>query len=109
MRLGIDFGTCFSSAALMKEGEVIPIKATDGRSYSWPSSAYLLPTGEILVGRAAENQRVRDITRYQHEFKRQLGAREPLRLGDRSLFAHELVAHMLRKLKQEAEHLVQEP
>lgn len=57
MRLGIDFGTCYSSAALLLDGIARAIKEPLKQGYSFPSSVYLTERQEILVGQAAENTR----------------------------------------------------
>ena len=81
MRLGIDFGTCFSSAAIM-EGETITlIKDPSSLGFSVPSSVFVTPQGQVLVGKAANNQRLRDPQRYRRELKRDLGKQEPLLIG----------------------------
>src|SRR5271157_2129405 len=106
MRLGIDFGTCFSSAALM-EGETLTlIKDPSSLGFSVPSSIFVNPQGQVLVGKAANNQRLRDPQCYRRELKRDLGKQEPLLLGDQALQAWELVAHILRKIKCDADSLM---
>lgn len=106
MLLGIDFGTCNTSAALVLNSTIRLIKEPLKHGYSFPSSAYLTEGGEILVGQAAENNRMRDIRRYRREFKRVLGIKEPYLIGKRSFLPQDLVADMLRKLKTEAEKIV---
>ena len=105
MHLGIDFGTSLSSAALWRDGRLLLVKEPLRHGYSYPTSVYLLPSGDILVGQAAENQRLNDPGRYRREFKRELGGAIPVTLGDRSFAPEELVAAVLRKLKREAENL----
>jgi molecular chaperone DnaK (HSP70) len=73
MHLGIDFGTSLSSAALWRDGRLLLVKEPLRHGYSYPTSVYLLPSGDILVGQAAENQRLNDPGRYRREFKRELG------------------------------------
>jgi molecular chaperone DnaK len=108
--LAIDFGTCFSSAALVVNGTVELIKEPlKGASYSFPSSVYLTEQDEFLVGVAAENCRRRDIRRYRREFKRVLGQNQPYQIGDRSLKVEDLITEVLKKLKTEAEKTITEP
>lgn len=106
MLLGIDFGTCNTSASLLIDGRIQLIKEPLKHGYSFPSSVYLTEGGEILVGQAAENHRMLDIRRYQREFKRALGMNEPYQIGERSLFPQDLVSAVLRKLKIEAEKIL---
>lgn len=106
MQLGIDFGTCYSSAALLLDGIPKPIKEPLKQGYSFPSSVYVTEGGEILVGQAAENKRQKNPQSYRREFKRELGSTDPYPLGNRFLLPEELVAEVLRKLKSEAELVV---
>ena len=45
MRLGIDFGTSFSSAALVRDGNLVLVKEPVKLGFSFPSSAYLTERG----------------------------------------------------------------
>jgi molecular chaperone DnaK len=109
MLLAIDFGTWNSSAALMVNGRVEPIKEPlKGISYTFPSSVYLTEQGDFLVGEAAENSRLRDTSRYRREFKRLLGQPQPCQIGDQSLKVEDLISEVLKKLKNEAEKTVAE-
>lgn len=106
MLLGIDFGTCNSSAALMLNGTIKLVKEPLKQGYSFPSSVYLTEKGEILVGQAAENSRLRDARRYRRGFKRALGENQPYLVGELSLTVQDLVTEVLKKLKSEAEKTV---
>ena len=103
MHLGIDFGTCFSSAALHIDGEIKLVKEPIKLGYSFPSSVFLDKSGELLVGQAAENKKRLAPDRYIAEFKRDLGKTTPYMLGDHQFLPEELITEMLRVLKQEAE------
>ncbi|NJN08168.1 MAG: Hsp70 family protein [Richelia sp. RM1_1_1] len=105
MLIGIDFGTCNSSAAVMLNGTLRLVKEPLKHSYSFPSSVYLTPKGEILVGEAAERNRRGDIRRYRREFKRELGQNQPYLVGELSLTPQDLVTEVLKKLKNEAEKM----
>ena len=108
MRLGIDFGTCFSSAAFMDGETLTLIKDSSSLSlrFSIPSCVFVPSQGQVLVGEVANNQRLRDPQRYRRELKRDLGKQEPLLLGDQALQPWELVAHVLRKIKRDADSLM---
>jgi molecular chaperone DnaK len=106
MHLGIDFGTCNSSAAVMVDGSLRLVKEPSKLGYSFPSSVYLTQKGEILVGQLAENNRQLDVRRYRREFKRALGKNQPYLVGERSLTPHDLVTEVLKKLKTEAEKML---
>lgn len=80
-----------------------PIK----HGFTIPSSVYLSDSGEMLVGHAADYQRLKNPLRYRREFKRILGSDEPLALGDRLLRPEELIAEVLKTLKREAEKMME--
>jgi molecular chaperone DnaK len=109
MYLGIDFGTCYSSAAVWANGELKRVKEPLKLGYSFPSSVFVNEKGELFVGEAAENQRRLNPERYRRAFKRDLGASTPFILGDRQFLPEDLVAAVLKTLKREAEEMVQTP
>jgi len=106
MRLGIDFGTCNSSAALLLDGTLKRIAEPLKHDYCFPSSIFVTEQGEILVGHAAENARQQAPERYCHEFKRDLGSDTPYTLGNRQMLPEELITEVIRKLKVEADKVV---
>ena len=105
MHLGIDFGTFYSSAALMTGTTIRLVKDPMKHGYAFPSSVFLSDGGKVLVGQAAENKRFQDLSRYLREFKRDLGQDVPIILGDCKWRVDELVTEVLKKLKSEAEYL----
>ncbi len=107
--LGIDFGTCFSSAALLKGGVPEPVREPFGSGFAMPSSVVLTSEGNLAVGQVAENAKYLTPDHYRREFKRDLARREPIPLGDREFFAEELVTAILRTLRLEAEESVHAP
>ncbi|GHO87681.1 hypothetical protein [Dictyobacter formicarum] len=103
MRLGIDFGTCFSSAAFL-EGDILTlIKDPASLVFSIPSSVFVTFQGQILSGKAANNQRLRDPLCYRREIRRDLGNTHPLLLGGKAWLPEQLVMHVLRKTKHDAD------
>jgi molecular chaperone DnaK len=103
MRLGIDFGTCYSSAALTLNGKLKPIKEPFKHGFSFPSSIFVNKQGEIVIGYAAESQRRLDPLSYCHEFKRDLGRTIPYEIGNKSMLPEKAISHLLYNLKLEAE------
>jgi molecular chaperone DnaK (HSP70) len=103
MHLGIDFGTCYSSAALMLDDRPKAIKESNSRGYSFASSIFVSDRGDILVGQTAENARQKNPHQYRREFKRDLGTFDPYTLGNFVLLPEELIAKVLEKLKSEAD------
>lgn len=106
MKLGIDFGTCYSSASLLIEGVLRPvkepIKPTDT---SFPSSVCVTKKGDIVISVAAENQRRLNPLGYKNHFKRDLDTDFPYFLGEQPLkfMPEDLVTIILKGLKTEAE------
>ena len=104
--LGIDFGTCYSSAARIVDGQPVAVKEPVGRGYSVPSSVMLTSANgreELVVGVAAERQRLGQPHRFTSEFKRVLGQREQVELGGRQFPVGDLVAEVVGYLRREAE------
>lgn len=100
--LGIDFGTCNSSAAVVRDGFPTPVKLRRGLT-AIPSAVSVRDDGTLLVGAAAESAMWRWPDRFRRNFKTKLGENDPLYLGDRRLLPQELVAAVLARLKIEAE------
>ncbi|EDX83263.1 DnaK family protein [Synechococcus sp. PCC 7335] len=105
MHLGIDFGTCYSSAALMLDGTFQAVKEPLKHGYSFPSSAFLTKQGNIVVGQAAENQYRLAPGRYRREFKRDLGRTVPYVLGEQDFLPEQLILELVRTIKTEAEQM----
>lgn len=107
LKLGIDFGTCYSSAALLIEGVPTPINAPLTPGYCLPSSVFITEQGEILVGQAAENNQQKNPLSYRREFKRDLGSTDPYTFGTTYMLPEELITEIIKKLKGEAEKVAQ--
>lgn len=99
--LGIDFGTCYSSAAFISNDLPVTVKFGVNKT-SLPSSIYI-DTENILVGMVADNRGRHDPMNYRREFKRELGNKIPYQLNGRQFLPEQLVAEVLKKLKDEAE------
>ena len=50
MHLGIDFGTCYSSAALLTDGTLWRVKEPLSHGYAFPSSVCPIQTGRYFGG-----------------------------------------------------------
>ena len=57
MHLGIDFGTCFSSAAVLNGRQFDYVRDGSGGNAQplFPSAIYFTPEGELLIGTLARN------------------------------------------------------
>lgn len=103
MWIGIDFGTHYSSAALVLNGELIKIKDPLNHSYSVPSAVYIPETGNPLVGQSAINKRSKHPERFQDEFKRDLGSGHVYSFGKS---AEDLATLVLRYLREETNKIL---
>lgn len=107
--LGIDLGTSLSSAAIIEDEKAVPLRIGTaaslliGDSYCLPSTVFIEESGEILLGQAADNSRMKNPIRYRKEFKRDLGTSEPYRIGDMEFFPEDLYREFLKYFKAEAE------
>ncbi|HTC71652.1 MAG TPA: Hsp70 family protein, partial [Solirubrobacteraceae bacterium] len=97
IRLGIDFGTSYSSAAYLRDGHPMAVKPMKGLSPSVPSIVAVSPQGELQVGHGAAHARA---DRSVSEFKQYLGDDEwPLLLAGRELRPAELITRLLAFLR----------
>jgi actin-like ATPase involved in cell morphogenesis len=99
--LGIDFGTSYTVAAVATEGSVTVVDVESNGRSRMPSSVFMSPDGEILVGTNAQHQAVFAPERYEPTPKRSLGEGD-LFLGDDLVPVTDLVAAVLRRVYTEA-------
>jgi molecular chaperone DnaK (HSP70) len=101
--LAIDFGTCYSSAARLKNGKAEAILAPGDPHEFVPSSAFLTTKGELLVGWPAQRRWKSRPQRFRDEFKRELGKPIRLYMEERDYAPEELAWELLEYLKDGAE------
>ncbi|MEO5898792.1 MAG: Hsp70 family protein [Ilumatobacteraceae bacterium] len=94
-RLAVDLGTTYTAAAIERDGRVEVCTLGD-RTATIPSLVLVRPTGEILVGEAAQRRALSEPTGIAREFKRRLGDPAPLVLGGNSMSPEALMAAVLR-------------
>jgi len=102
--IGIDFGTCYTSAARLDGNNVvmIPVRdAPDAGSTQRPTVAYITKDGTIKTGHAAEAYRYSDSSRFFAEFKLDIIDDEPLVSGVGVTYA-DLVAAILYDVLEDA-------
>lgn len=104
MRLGIDFGTCNSSAAFFDGNELVAIKEPTSLNYLVPSCIFVASSGKISVGKQADNQRRSNFARYRSELKRYLGENTPMRFGETTLTPSDAIAEILKKIKKDTDN-----
>ena len=81
MIIGIDLGTTYSAAALVRDG--MPHILPHGDERIMPSVVGLTPQGTLLVGAAARNQYVLYPEQTIRSIKRSMGQDTPVTLGAR--------------------------
>lgn len=93
--LGIDLGTTYTSAALVRDGraETVPL---GNRAPVIPSVVFLRDDEQVLTGEAANRRGVTEPGRVAREFKRRLGDPTPIIVGGSPYSADALMAKLLR-------------
>lgn len=108
MILGIDLGTTNSLATIFRNGKVELIPTIFG-DYLTPSIVALNDEGEVIVGRLAKERLLTQPTHTQAQFKRFMGTKEVLTLGEASFRPEELSSFIIRSLVADAERYLGEP
>jgi molecular chaperone HscC len=108
MIVGIDLGTTNSAIAVWRSGAAELIPNSLG-SFLTPSAVSLDERGEVIVGLAARERQVSHPELTATAFKRFMGSRRRVALGNKFFFVEELAALVLRSLKADAEAVLGEP
>ncbi|MDO8362248.1 MAG: Hsp70 family protein [Actinomycetota bacterium] len=95
--LGIDLGTTFTAAALLRDGRT-EVVALGNHAATIPSMVFLREDDNVLVGDAAERRGQQEPARLAREFKRRLGDSVPILLDRTPFSAERLMAVMLRQI-----------
>ena len=107
LTVGIDIGTSFSSIAFLNEktgeAEAIKVQSGYGDKNSMPSAVFVEENGNVLLGQAALNAKMRDPASFKAEFKRDLGQDVPYMLGNCQLLPEELYKEVFIYFKKCAE------
>ena len=110
--IGIDLGTSNSAAAVLRGGRPVLIPSAEGVSLggkAFPSYVAITADGQILVGEPARRQASANPEGTATAFKRRMGSRERVRLGDKEFSPEQLSAFLLQKIKRDAEAFLGEP
>lgn len=96
-RVGIDFGTTFTAAAVHRDGEqaVELVPLGDNRA-AVASVVYVAPDGGLVMGDAAVRRAVTDPDRVVREVKRRIGDETPVLVAGQSIEAHTIGACFVR-------------
>lgn len=95
--LGIDLGTTFTGAAIVRDGraEIVPL---GNHAATIPTMVFLRDDDNVLIGDAAERRGLAEPARLAREFKRRLGDTAPIMLDRTPFSADRLLALMLRQI-----------
>ena len=93
--LGIDLGTTFTAAAVVREGQA-QIVSLGTRSAAIPSVVFIGEDEAVVTGEAAARRGVSEANRVAREFKRRLGDTIPIVVGGSAYSAQSLMAKLLR-------------
>lgn len=102
MIVGIDLGTTNSLVGVYQDGQVKLIPNAFGE-YLTPSVVALDDNDDIIVGKIAKERLVTHPDRTISQFKRFMGTKHELVLGNRTYKAEELSSFVIRKLVDDAE------
>lgn len=108
MKIGIDLGTTHSVVGIWQDNAVKLIPDMEGNVLV-PSIVGLSEDNYILVGQAARDRLATHPAHTICEFKRFMGTDKTFSLGEQDYSATELSAILLKSLKKQAEHYLQEP
>lgn len=108
MIIGIDLGTTNSLAAYFTDDgpKIIPNRL--GKSMT-PSVVSIDEDGQIYVGETAKERQILYPESSASVFKRNMGSQKVYQLGKQTFTAEELSSFVLRSLKEDAEHYLNEP
>jgi molecular chaperone HscC len=107
MIIGIDLGTTHSLCAVFRNGVPQLVPNPHGKVLT-PSVVAILDDDQVVVGEPARDFRVTHPERCAATFKRLMGTPQPTKLGKRSFSPIELSSLILKSLKEDAEHFLQE-
>ena len=107
--VGIDLGTTNSCVSVLEGGEAKVIPNSEG-SRTTPSVVAFAKNGEVLVGKTAKNQAVTNVDRTIRSVKRHIGSDwKSNDIDGKQYTPQEISAHVLMKLKRDAEAYLSEP
>ncbi len=105
--IGIDLGTSNSAAAVVEGGKSTIIPSAEGTvvggGKAFPSYVAFDKEGNLLVGEPARRQAVTNPENTVSAFKRKMGTKEKINLGEKEYTPQQLSAFVLQKIKKDAE------
>ena len=104
--MGIDLGTSNSAAALIKDGKIKLVPASEGSTTygkMFPSIVAFKEDGEIIVGKNAKNYAYTNPERTVRWIKRKMGTDYTVKIDGYSYSPQEISALIIKKMKKDAE------
>lgn len=104
--IGIDLGTTNSAAAVLKDGKIRLVPASEGPTLygkMFPSIVAFREDGEIVVGKNAKNYFYTHPERTVRWIKRKIGTHHTVDINGRAYTPQEISALIIRKIKKDAE------
>jgi molecular chaperone DnaK len=104
--IGIDLGTTNSAAAVLKDGKIRLVPASEGPTLygkMFPSIVAFREDGEIVVGKNAKNYFYTHPERTVRWIKRKIGTHYTVDINGRGYTPQEISALIIRKIKKDAE------
>lgn len=104
--IGIDLGTTNSAAAVLKDGKIRLVPASERHTLygkMFPSIVAFREDGEIVVGKNAKNYFYTHPERTVRWIKRKIGTHHTVDINGRAYTPQEISALIIRKIKKDAE------
>jgi molecular chaperone DnaK len=99
--IGIDLGTTFSAVSVLEAGKPKIIQNSEGSNTT--PSVVSIKDGEIIVGEVARRQAIANPKNTIRSVKRLIGSNEKINVDGKDYSPEEISAHILQKLKKDAE------
>ena len=105
--IGIDLGTTNSAVSCFVDGKTVIIPNRFG-GHLTPSVVSINENGEIFVGDVAKERQMTYPKLTASLFKRSMGIKKEIKLGEKSFLPEELSSFVIRSLKEDAEIFLKE-
>lgn len=103
MILGIDLGTTNSLGAIYRDGKVELVPNSLGE-FLTPSVVSLDESGNVIVGKAAKDRLISHPDRTVASFKKLMGEKEKIRLGNKYFLPEELSSFVINSIVNDAQN-----
>lgn len=105
--IAVDFGASNSAMAILEDNKLLVIPNSEGE-LTTPSLVSFTKDGKSLVGKAAQRQAVSNPERTISSAKRKIGTNHIYSVGKKKYTPTDIVAMLLKKLKEDAEQFLKD-